>query len=74
MTRERTFRGKHMEGRPRLQAANHRDVAAQFLSLAAIEPSPSLRERLERIAERHEELAAGSEADEPDDEHGGRQL
>jgi len=35
-----------MQGRPRLQAVNHRDVAAQFRSLAAIEPLPSLRDRL----------------------------
>jgi hypothetical protein len=63
-------RGQHMQGRPRLQAVNHRDVAAQFRSLAAIEPLPSLRDRLQRIAERHDELAAGFDADEPHDEPG----
>jgi len=52
-----------MQGRPQLQAVNHRDVAAQFRSLAAIEPSPSLRDRLQRIAERHDELASGFDAD-----------
>ena len=57
-----------MEGRPRLQASHHRDVVAQFRSLAAIERSPSLRERLERVAEWHDELAAGFETGEPHDE------
>jgi len=31
-------------------ADHHRDVAAQFRSLAAIEPSDSLRQYLQRIA------------------------
>jgi hypothetical protein len=51
-----------MVDEPRLQAAHHRDVAAQFRALADIEPSDSLRERLHRLAERHDGLAAGSEA------------
>ena len=42
-------------------ADHHREVAAQFRSLAAIEPSDSLRQHLQRIAERHDELAAGCE-------------
>ena len=42
-------------------ADHHRDVAAQFRSLAAIEPSDSLREHLQRITQRHDELAADFE-------------
>jgi len=42
-------------------ADHHRDVAAQFRSLAAIEPSDSLREHLQRIAQRHDNLAADFE-------------
>jgi hypothetical protein len=48
-----------MADEPRLQAAHHRDVAAQFRALADIEPSDSLRERLHRIAERHGDWPRG---------------
>jgi hypothetical protein len=44
-----------------LQAADHREVAAEFRALADIEPSDSLRQRLQRLAERHDGLAAGLE-------------
>ena len=47
------------------RADHHRDVAAQFRSLAAIEPSDSLRQYLQRIAQRHDELAAGFEHRDP---------
>src|SRR5438105_13935682 len=46
-------------------ADHHRDVAAQFRSLAAIKPSDSLRQYLQRIAQRHDELAAGFEHRDP---------
>jgi len=54
-------RGANMAAR----ADHHRDVAAQFRSLAAIEPSDSLRQYLQRIAQRHDELAAGFEHRDP---------
>jgi len=54
-------RGANMAAR----ADDHRDVAAQFRSLAAIEPSDSLRQYLQRIAQRHDELAAGFEHRDP---------
>jgi hypothetical protein len=43
-----------------LQAAEHREVAAEFRALADIE-ADSLRQRLQRLAERHDGLAAGLE-------------
>jgi hypothetical protein len=54
--------GHTMASGPRLQAAHHRDVAAQFRALADIEPSDSLRDRLNRIAARYDELASNLEA------------
>jgi len=50
-----------------LQAADHRDAAAEFRALADIEPSDSLRQRLQRLAERHDGLAAGLEFNTADD-------
>ena len=50
-----------------LQAADHREVAAEFRALADIEPSDSLRHRLQRLAERHDGLAAGLELNTADD-------
>jgi len=50
----------------RLQAAHHREVAAEFRALAHIEPSDSLRQHLQRLAERHDGLAAGLELDDAD--------
>ena len=44
-----------------LRAADHREVAAEFRALADIEPSDRLRLRLQRLAERHDGLAAGLE-------------
>lgn len=51
----------------RLQATDHREVAAQFRALAEIEPSDSLRWHLQRLAERHDGLAAGLELNTRDD-------
>ena len=50
-----------------LGSAHHRDVAAQFRALADIEPSDSLRDRLYRIAERYDGLAADLETRRTDD-------
>ena len=44
-----------------LAFAGRDDIAAQFRSLAALEPSDSLRQQLQRSAQRHDELAAGFE-------------
>ena len=49
------------------QAEHHRDIAAQFRTLADIEPSGSLRQRLQRLAKRHDGLAADLEAHKADD-------
>jgi hypothetical protein len=57
-----------MASEPRLQAAHHRDMAAQFRALAHIEPSDSLRQRLQRLAERHDGLAADLRANQADDQ------
>ena len=50
-----------------LQAADHRQAAAEFRALADIEPSDSLRQRLQRLAERHDGLATGLEAEDADE-------
>ena len=52
---------------PRAQAEHHRDIAAQFRALADIEPSDSLRQRLQRLAERNDGLTADLEAHKADD-------
>jgi hypothetical protein len=44
------------------QAMYHRNLAAEFRALAGIEPSDSLRQRLQRLAERHDGLAADLES------------
>src|SRR5215471_12154713 len=52
---ERTFSPGGQRRGPWLQAEHHRDTAAQFRVLADIEPSDSLRQRLQRLAERHDD-------------------
>jgi hypothetical protein len=54
----KNLQGAEMASEPRIKAARHRDTAAQFRALADIEPSDSLRQRLQRLAERHDGLAA----------------
>ena len=46
--------------RGRLQAERHRDIAAQFCALADIESLDSLRQRLQRLVERHDGFARTS--------------
>ena len=40
---------------------HYRDMAAHFRVLAELEPLPSLRRHLRRLAEQHEEMAADLE-------------
>lgn len=46
--------------RCRLQAERHRDIAAQLCALADIESLDSLRQRLQRLVERHDGFARTS--------------
>ncbi len=54
----------------RLKAQSCREVAAHFRSLANIEPAESLRRRLQRLAARHDKLAADLEQPQLDEEEG----
>jgi hypothetical protein len=46
----------------RQKARSCREVAAHFRSLADIEPAESLRRQLQRLAARHDQLAADLES------------
>jgi hypothetical protein len=54
-----------MQSGARLQAQHYRELAERFRLLAEIEPLASLRRHLRRLAEQHDELAAGLEAPNP---------
>jgi hypothetical protein len=47
------------------KAQSCREVAAHFRSLADVEPAESLRRQLERLAARHDQLAADLEPGNP---------
>jgi hypothetical protein len=52
---------KNMQDGARLRAQHRREVAAHFRSLADVEPAASLRRQLQRLAARHDQLAADLE-------------
>ena len=64
-----SYRGqKIMQDGARLRAQRQRDIAAEFRVLAELEPVASLRRHLERLAARHDELAADLERSLSDDD------
>jgi hypothetical protein len=52
----------------RLQAECYRDTAAHFRLLSDIEPVASLRRQLQHLAARYDQLAAGLETPQSDDD------
>jgi hypothetical protein len=54
-----------MQREARLRAQHYRELAERFRLLAEIEPLASLRRHLWRLAQQHDELAAGLEAPSP---------
>ena len=59
---------KNMQDGARLRAQHCREVAAHFRSLADVEPAESLRRQLQRLAARHDQLAADFERPQSDEE------
>jgi hypothetical protein len=55
-----------MQHGARWQAEHYRDMAAHLRSLAETEPLVSLRRHLQRLAEQHDEVAAGLEEPQSD--------
>jgi hypothetical protein len=57
-----------MQRGARLRAQHYRDMAAHLRSLAEIEPLAPLRRHLQRLAAHHDEVAAGLETPQSDEE------
>ena len=57
-----------MQNGARPRARHQRDMAAEFRLLAEVEPVASLRRQLERLAARHDQLAADLEGPLSDDD------
>ena len=57
-----------MQDGARPRAQYQRDMAAEFRLLAEVEPVASLRRQLERLASRHDQLAADLERPLSDDD------
>jgi hypothetical protein len=53
-----------------LRAQHYRDMAAHFRSLAELEPLAGLRRHLRQLAAQHDEVAAGLEEAQSDEDGG----
>jgi hypothetical protein len=62
--------GDHMQRSAGLRAQHYRDMAAHFRSLAELEPLAGLRRHLRQLAAQHDEVAAGLEEAQSDEDGG----